>query len=256
MNLPKHIAVIMDGNGRWAKQRGLSRKEGHLAGADAVHALVIACAKRQIPYLTLYAFSTENWNRPKEEVTYLFELFKKFVDKELPTLEKEGIRLRMIGDQENLPFATQKSLAYAIKRLDKGDKLTLTLALNYSARDEILNATRSLIREILQEKKQLSKQVGGYFNELELEEKIQNITQDTFQKHLYAPQLPDPDLIIRTSGELRLSNFLLYQAAYSELYFTDVLWPDFKDQDLEKALQSYANRKRRFGLIDEQVDGK
>lgn len=258
MTLPKHIAIIMDGNGRWATQRGLSRSEGHLAGAKTVEVVIKECLRHKIPHLSLYAFSTENWNRPQEEVNYLFELFCQFVKSELPLMLEEGIRFSMIGDKTKLPQSAQEALEHAISETKNGKNLELTLAINYSGTQEILHAVRQSVTEILLQNKQKiqsvidnkkkSEDVLAYLTSLF---DATQYTEQNLRSNLYLPSLPDPDLIIRTSGELRLSNFYLLQAAYAEFYFTDTLWPDFSAGDFEKALIAYQNRKRRFGKIDE-----
>lgn len=257
MTLPKHIAIIMDGNGRWATQKGLSRSEGHLAGAKTVEVVIKECLRHKIPHLSLYAFSTENWNRPQEEVNYLFELFCQFVKSELPLMLEEGIRFSMIGDKKRLPETAKKALEQAINETKDGQNLELTLAINYSGTQEILHAVRQSAAEIILQNKQkiqtvidnksddLIQYLTSFFDDT-------HYTEQNLRSNLYLPNLPDPDLIIRTSGELRLSNFYLLQAAYAEFYFTDTLWPDFSAEDFEKALAAYKNRKRRFGKIDEQ----
>lgn len=259
MVLPKHIAIIMDGNGRWATKQGLSRSEGHLAGAKTVETVIKECLRHKIPHLSLYAFSTENWNRPQGEVNYLFELFCQFVKSELPLMLEEGIRFSMIGDKKRLPETAQKALAHAIEETKSGKNLELTLAINYSGTQEILHAIRQSAAEILLQNKQKIQTVINENNKSEdIVQYLTSLFDDThyteqnLRNHLYLPDLPDPDLIIRTSGELRLSNFYLLQAAYAEFYFTDTLWPDFSAEDFEKALTAYQNRKRRFGKIDEQ----
>lgn len=230
--LPRHIAVIMDGNGRWAKQRGLPRREGHEAGSEAVRALVRECRALGIPYLTVYAFSKENWQRPQAEVSHLFDLFTRFVRQEVPELIERDIRLGMIGDRADLPFSVRKALDYAINRTASGKSMLFTLALSYSGREEIVRAARTLIASGL---------------------KPGDVTEDRLRQALDNPGLPDPDLLIRTSGEQRISNFLLFQSAYTELYFSDKLWPDFDAAELHAALNSYAARTRRFGKTDEQT---
>ncbi|MGN1038899.1 MAG: isoprenyl transferase [Mailhella sp.] len=230
---PQHIAVIMDGNGRWAKKRNLPRSEGHLAGVDAVRTLVRECQKRGIAYVTVYAFSKENWQRPEKEVKFLFDLFLRFLRQELPELMKGNIRLSFIGDSDGLPFTLRHALEYAINKTAANTSLVLTLAVNYSGKDEILRAARHALRAQLQP---------------------EELDESKFRSFFYAPDIPDPDLIIRTSGEERLSNFLLFQSAYSEFYFTPVLWPDFGPEELNKALESYESRIRRFGKTNDQLD--
>ncbi len=223
-NLPAHIAIIMDGNGRWATARGLPRAEGHRAGAKTVRAVVEECRRLGIPYLTLYAFSSENWNRPKTEITALFQLLLEFLAIETPNLVQQGIALRVLGDLEGMPAPQRAALRHSMVKTSGGGAMTLNLAINYGARAEIVRACQSLAQKASKE-----------------------ITEETFAASLYTHGQPDPDLLIRTSGELRLSNFLLWQCAYSELYFTKTLWPDFDAAELALALRSYAGRQRRFG---------
>lgn len=255
MTLPKHIAIIMDGNGRWAEERGLKRSEGHLAGANAVRIALQECLRLGIPHLSLYAFSTENWKRPQEEVNFLFKLFCDFVQKELPLMLQEGVKLSVVGNREKLPFTTQKALNYALDKTKDGKKIELTLALNYSGSDEILRAGRFSALELLQQEDVLEKlqqkarskeDFKAYLKDILSEEAY---SLELFRQQLYLPYLPDPDLIIRTSGELRLSNFFLLQAAYSELYFTSTYWPDFDEKEFQLALDAYTKRKRRFGAL-------
>lgn len=229
--LPYHIAIIMDGNGRWAKQRGQPRLFGHHQGVKTVREITEACAEIGIKWLTLYAFSTENWNRPILEVTGLMGLLLETTRKELDTLLKNDIRLNIIGDVNKLPEATRKVLQEAVIRTKDNKGLCLSLALNYSARWEILDAVNRIIKEnpeIL-------------------------VTEDVFRKALASSEIPDPELLIRTSGEKRISNFLLWQCAYTEFYFTDILWPDFSKSDLYLAIENYQQRERRFGQISEQL---
>lgn len=228
---PQHVAIIMDGNGRWAAARGLPRSEGHKAGTQSARRIVEECLDLGISHLTLYTFSKENWKRPKAEVSFLFGLLVDFIAKELPSLEKRGVQLRVLGDVEGLPFAVRKALGHACERTAANTAMVLNLALNYSGREEILRACRLCME---------AGQKGG------------SVTEDALAEHLYTAGQPDPDLIIRTSGELRLSNFLLFQSAYSELHFTDALWPDFGAQHLHSALDDFALRKRRFGGAEEE----
>jgi undecaprenyl diphosphate synthase len=234
--LPRHIAVIMDGNGRWAKKRGASRIFGHRSATKSVREVTEECAKLGIEYLTLYAFSTENWARPKIEVDALMELLVSSLRKELNTLMKNNVRLNAIGDISGLPGNCRNELKDTIKETADNKGLLLTLALNYSGRWDILNATREYAKAVKEGK-----------------EYTENITEDIFSEYMITKGMPDPELLIRTSGELRISNFLLWQLAYTELYFTDVLWPDFRKNHLKEALESYQNRERRFGKISEQV---
>ncbi len=230
--LPAHIAVIMDGNGRWAQERGLSRSEGHKAGVRAAKAIVTECRTIGIRHLTLYTFSQENWGRPKDEVSLLFQLLVSFLGDELPSMERNGISLRVFGDLDGLPLAARTALRHAISRTSRCSDMIVNLALNYSGREEILRATRTLIRRGV---------------------RPEDVTEDAFRECLYSAGQPDPDLLIRTSGELRTSNYLPFQSAYSELYFTTTYWPDFTPAELHKALRDYAGRSRRFGLTQEQI---
>ncbi|RUA11509.1 MAG: isoprenyl transferase [Flavobacteriia bacterium] len=235
--LPRHVAVIMDGNGRWAKKRGLSRVLGHRKGVNAVRETVEAAAELNIEALTLYTFSTENWNRPKSEVDTLMNILVNSLQKELPTFQKNNVRLNTIGNIERLPSKAFKKLTDTIQATEKNTGLTLTLALNYGSREEIVNMTRTISKRIVN-------------NELKLEEIDENIINN----HLYTFTLPDVDFLIRTSGELRISNFLLWQIAYAEFYFTEVLWPDFNKEDFYKAIINYQSRERRFGKTSEQIE--
>jgi undecaprenyl diphosphate synthase len=234
--LPRHIAVIMDGNGRWAQKRGASRIFGHKSATKSVREVTEECAELGIEYLTLYAFSTENWGRPKREVDALMELLVSSLRKELDTLMKNNVRLRAIGDLTGLPDKCQNELKDTIKETTENNGLILTLALNYSGRWDILNATKEYVKAVENGK-----------------ENPESISEDVLSNYMVTKGMPDPELLIRTSGELRISNFLLWQLAYTELYFTDVLWPDFRRNHLQKALVSYQKRERRFGKIREQV---
>ena len=235
-NLPKHIAIIMDGNGRWAKKQGLMRAFGHENGTKSVRTVVESCAKLGISNLTLYAFSTENWNRPSLEVETLMKLLITSLQKELPTLQKNNIRLSAIGNIELLPASAQKQLLEVIDNTKENSQMTLTLALSYGSREEIVTAVKNICNKV---KNNIIS--------------IDNIDELIINQHLYTQNLPDVDLLIRTSGEHRISNFLLWQIAYAELYFTDVLWPDFKEDDLYEAIISYQKRERRFGKTSEQI---
>jgi undecaprenyl diphosphate synthase len=231
-NLPKHIAITMDGNGRWAKSKGKLRIFGHKNGVKAVRDTVEGAAKIGIEYLTLYAFSSENWNRPEKEVNALMTLLVSAINKETKTLMDNNIRLSTIGDINKLPSKAQKELQEAIIKTKNNTKMTLVLALSYSGRWEILNAVKNIIKD---------------------GKDPEEINETTFQQYLTTKSVPDPELLIRTSGEYRISNFLLWQIAYSELYFTDTLWPDFRRADLEKAILNYQKRERRFGKTTEQL---
>ena len=235
-NLPKHLSIIMDGNGRWAKQKGLLRAMGHENGTKSVKATIEACAKLGIEFLTLYAFSTENWNRPKLEVETLMKLLVNSLKKELQTLKDNNIKLNAIGNLEKLPKSAQKELLDVIEATKDNSRMTLTLALSYGSREEIVNAVRNISHKV---KNNIIS--------------IDTIDDSIINEHLYTRNLPDVDLLIRTSGEHRISNFLLWQIAYAELYFTDVLWPDFKEHHLYEAILSYQKRERRFGKTSEQI---
>lgn len=235
-NLPKHLAIIMDGNGRWAKKQGLLRAIGHENGTKAVKQTVESCAKIGIEYLTLYAFSTENWNRPKLEVDALMNILVNSLKKELPTLIKNDIRLNTIGNTDLLPSKARRQLLEVIEQTKSNNRMTLTLALSYGSREELISAFKKITEKI-------------NTNQLT----TADINEATINQHLYTYDLPDVDLVIRTSGEHRISNFLLWQIAYAELYFTDVLWPDFREKDLHEAIISYQQRERRFGKTSEQV---
>ncbi|HRO09372.1 MAG TPA: isoprenyl transferase [Saprospiraceae bacterium] len=234
--LPHHIAIIMDGNGRWAKLQGKPRVFGHKSGVTAVREVTEAAAEIGIKYLTLYAFSTENWSRPSIEVNALMSLLVETVRKELDTLKKNNIRLFAIGDLSQLPDKTRKALLEGIEKTKYNTRMTLVLALNYSARFEILNAAKKMAETINKDGK-----------------RVDEIGTEEFSSYLTTNGIPDPELLIRTSGEQRISNFLLWQIAYSELYFTPVLWPDFKKEHFYSAIIDYQNRERRFGMTSEQI---
>jgi len=229
-HLPKHIAIIMDGNGRWAKERGYDRIYGHQHGIVSVRECAEAAAEIGIEFLTLYAFSTENWNRPQEEVDALMELLIDTIVKETPTLNENNIRLLAIGDLKRLPAGAHEKLTKCIKQTEKNTRSSLVLALSYSSRWEIRNATKLIAEEVLAGKL-----------------KTDDITDDTITQHLTTKGIPDPDLMIRTSGELRISNFLLWQLAYTELYFTETHWPDFRKENFYEAIFEFQKRERRFG---------
>ena len=226
--LPNHVAIIMDGNGRWAKQHGLPRFEGHQAGAQNIHPIIKYLNQRRIKYVTLYGFSTENWNRPEDEVNGLLYLFEESINKYGAELQKNGIKLRHLGHLEELPQGLQIAINKAIELTKNNTGVTLSFALNYGGRLEILDALRHIIAEGIP---------------------VQNIDEKLFNSYLYTAGLPDVDLLIRTGGEFRISNFLIWQAVYSEYYFTEVLWPDFNQKELEKALLAYSQRRRRFGRL-------
>ncbi len=235
-NLPKHIAIIMDGNGRWAKEKGLLRVFGHENGTKSVRTTVESCAELGIENLTLYAFSTENWNRPKLEVKTLMQLLISSLKKEMSTMQKNSIRLNAIGNLEHLPTKVRKELLHVIDKTKDNTRMTLTLALSYGSRDELVNATKQICNKVKN-------------NIISAE----NIDETLINQHLYTQNLPDVDLLIRTSGEKRISNFLLWQIAYAELYFTDVFWPDFTNENLYEAIINYQKRERRFGKTSEQL---
>ena len=235
--LPKHLAIIMDGNGRWAKQKGFLRTIGHENGATAVKRTVEQCARLGIPYLTLYAFSTENWNRPKFEVDMLMKLLVKALKKEVKTLQENNIKLNAIGNLDLLPTAVRKELTEVLDKTKNNTRLTLSLALSYGSRNELIEAIKVISDKVK----------NNIISSDAIDESVIN-------KHLYTHNLPDVDLLIRTSGEQRISNFLLWQIAYAELYFCEVLWPDFSNEHLLEALQAYQNRERRYGKTSEQIN--
>lgn len=234
--LPRHIAIIMDGNGRWAQEQGQDRLFGHYHGVESVRDIVEGCAELGIGYLTLYAFSTENWDRPQYEVTGLMELLVATIRKEAEALHKNNIRLHVIGDMSMMPDYARQELNEALEMTVKNTGLNLVMALSYSGRWELLRAVKTIAEEVS----------SGRLN-------LDTITQDTLEQHLCTSGFPDPELMIRTSGECRISNFLLYQLAYAELYFTDVRWPDFRKEHLHKAIIDYQNRERRFGKTSAQI---
>lgn len=231
-NLPGHVAIIMDGNGRWAKSRGLPRVEGHRLGAESVRAVVRAAAEVGIKFLTLYAFSVENWNRPKDEVDTLMKYLARFLRKEVGELSKNNVRLEVIGQEWRLPEAVQAQLRQTREKLCKNSGLTLVLALSYGGRTEIVETTRAIAGKVR----------DGVLDPEEITERV-------FAEHLYTRHCPDPDLLIRTSGEMRVSNFLLWQISYAEFVVTPVLWPDFRKAEFFEALEEYARRHRRFGAL-------
>ncbi len=232
--VPRHVAIIMDGNGRWARQRRWNRIRGHREGIESVRAVVRAARSAGVRYLTLYAFSSENWGRPTSEVRALMGMLRRFLRVEVPELKSQGVRVRAIGDLASLPEPSLAAVRWAEAETRGCEVLDLVLALSYGGRAEILSAVRGL---------------------LETGAAPEAVDEEQFRKFLYAPDLPDPDLLVRTSGELRVSNFLLWQIAYAELYVTDVLWPDFREEAFREALDDYAQRERRFGLTAEQIRG-
>ena len=234
--IPRHIAIIMDGNGRWAKRQGMARMFGHRQGVETVHRITEAAAELGVEYLTLYAFSTENWNRPKEEVDALMVLLVDTIVKETPTLMKNNVSLQTIGDLSRLPQATRNKFLECIEQTSQNTGLTLVIALSYSARWEMIEAT---------------KRIASAVKEGEL--LLEDINEELLSNYMTTAQMPDPDLLIRTSGELRISNFLLWQLAYSELYFTNCLWPEFTNEEFYHAIVDYQHRERRFGKTSEQI---
>lgn len=239
LRLPNHIAIIMDGNGRWAKEKGEDRLYGHLHGVESVRNVVEGAAELGIKYLTLYAFSTENWDRPEYEVSGLMELLVDTIHNEVPTLNKNNIKLHVIGDVNMLPNAAKNELKEALEATSTNTGLNLIMALSYSSRWEIVNAVKQIADDV---------QAGKLLTE--------DISQNTIQQYLTTKNFPDPELMIRTSGEYRISNFLLYQLAYSELYFTNTLWPDFRKENLYAAILDFQGRERRFGKTGEQIKGE
>lgn len=227
-NLPRHIAIIMDGNGRWAQKRGLPRLEGHIAGVSAVRRVVEACRDLGISYLTLYTFSTENWRRPKDEVEGLMMLLREQLRSQTPELKEKGVRVLVIGKREELPEDLQEQIRQSEEETAQNKDLHLVLAINYGGRAEIINACRMLIEAVKKGE-------------------CDDVDEDTFHSFLYTKNIPDPDLLIRTAGEKRVSNFLLWQIAYTEFYITETLWPDFTKEDLLLAIEDYKRRKRKFG---------
>ncbi len=230
--VPRHVAVIMDGNGRWAKERGLPRREGHRAGADSVREVLEGCTELKVEFLTLYAFSSENWKRPKAEVKALMVLLERFLKDKTPELIEKNVRLQAIGRLNDLPAAAVNQLHRSIEATADNSGLTLILALSYGGREEIIDGVKSVLRNVQE----------GHLDPAMLD-------PDVFGKHLYTRYYPDPDLLIRTSGEMRLSNFLLWQVSYAEIYVTKKYWPDFRKADLREAVADYGKRQRRFGAV-------
>ena len=230
--IPQHVAIIMDGNGRWATQQGKERYEGHIEGVVSVRACIKAARRHGVRYLTLYAFSTENWGRPQEEVDALMQLFCRSVTNETPELVKEGVCVRIIGRRDRFSEDVRERLLHIENSTAGGDKLTLVLAFDYSSRDEIMRGVRTLAERVAKGELQSG-----------------DITEQSISESLYTADIPDPDFIIRTSGECRLSNFLLWQASYAEMYFPQTLWPDFREEAFDKAMEVYAERDRRYGVL-------
>lgn len=235
--IPEHVAIIMDGNGRWAKQRNKERYEGHIAGVESVRAVVRAAVRRGVSWLTLYAFSTENWGRPSAEVDAIMELFCRTVASEAEDLANQGVRVRIMGERTRFSTTVLEMIDRIEEATKGGERLTLVLAFNYSSRREMVLAAQNIARRV----------ANGEIS-------ADAIDEATFAASLMTYDIPDPDLIIRTSGECRLSNFLLWQASYSEFYFPEVLWPDFKEEEFDKALEVYATRERRYGLVEAKVE--
>jgi undecaprenyl diphosphate synthase len=234
--LPRHVAIIMDGNGRWAQSRGLRRIRGHVSGAESARVVVRQARQLGISYLTLFAFSEENWQRPPMEIRALMGLLRRYLHQELAEMQENQISLRAIGDLERLPRSVQQDLAQTMAATATGAQMVLTLALSYGGRTEIVQAARHLAQDLL----------SGRIRSEEIDSAL-------FSRYLYTAAMPDPDLLIRTSGEYRMSNFLLWQSAYTELYITDTLWPDFREEEFLKALVAYQQRERRYGLTPEQI---
>lgn len=236
VKIPEHLAIIMDGNGRWAKAQGQPRIAGHRKGAEVVRDIVEYTSELGVSYLTLYTFSMENWLRPKDEVNFLMELLESYLENETQVLDENNIRLAVSGRTHLLPEKTEKVVEKAIEKLSGNTGMVLNLAISYGGRSEIVDAARKMAQLVIQGEVELSK-----------------VERDEFGQFMYNPDIPDIDLLMRTSGEIRISNFMLWRAAYSELFFTDCLWPDFSRKNIDEAFEEYANRVRRFGMTDEQV---
>ncbi|MGQ9887548.1 MAG: isoprenyl transferase [Aggregatilineales bacterium] len=234
VEIPRHVAIIMDGNGRWAKARGLPRTEGHRHGTENLRRILRACVEFGVEILTIYAFSTENWKRPRAEVRVLMSILEMVIDRELHELHDNGVQIRHIGELNGIDPILQRKIRHACEYTRNNSKLILNVAFNYGGRDEIVHAVRRIIADGIPP---------------------EDIDEALLSRYMYTGSLPDPDLIIRTSGEIRSSNFLVWQGAYSEFYFTPVYWPDFDKEELRKALVEYSRRTRRFGMIDEQING-
>jgi undecaprenyl diphosphate synthase len=248
--IPQHIAIIMDGNGRWATERGKERSFGHQAGVDAVRRITSECTRLGVKFLTLYTFSTENWSRPSDEIAALMGLVLTSLEDEI--FMKNNVRFRVIGDINRLPDNVQQKLRETEEHTAKNDTMTMVVALSYSSRWEITEAVRQIVTEVNDLElplMQLKKLVTGGI-------RAEDITEETISRHLQTSFMPDPDLLIRTGGELRISNYLLWQIAYSELYFCDTYWPDFSEEDLHKAIESYQSRQRRYGKTEAQVESE
>lgn len=233
-NRPKHVAIIMDGNGRWAQKRNLPRSAGHRQGTENLRTIIRAAVEFDVQILTIYAFSTENWSRPRKEVQLLLQILEMVIDRELRELNENGVQIRHIGELDGIPERVQKKVREACETTVQNQRLILNVAFNYGGRDEIVHAVQQIIREGVP---------------------AEAVTEDMISTHLYTSGLPDPDLVIRTSGEYRLSNFLIWQGSYAEYYYTDVLWPDFNRERFLEALDDYSQRRRRFGKTDAQIEG-
>lgn len=244
--IPKHIAIIMDGNGRWAKEKGKIRLEGHRAGANALENILECCGKIGVKYLTVYAFSTENWKRPKMEVEGLMNLFSRYLDNKKKELKKQGVKLLVTGAKENVSQKLLKKIEETENYLSDCENIVFNIAFNYGGRREIVDAVNKVLEKKFLEQNQVAEN-GGF-----VERKAENfkITEEEFSKYMYRPEIPDPELVIRTSGEFRISNFLLWEIAYSEFYITDKYWPDFDEKELEKAILSFNKRDRRYGGLN------
>lgn len=234
--VPNHVAIIMDGNGRWAKQRGLSRTEGHKRGVDTVRSTVESAANLGIKYITLFGFSSENWERPVDEVSYLMNLIRIYMKNEIEELQKNKVRLKVIGDRSKLDGDIVRSIEKCEEETKNNDRITVTIALSYGGRQDIVSAVKKMVKDA----------VHGNIS-------VEDLTTEDFSSYLSTSGIPDPDLMIRTSGEMRISNFLIWQLAYSELYFSNTLWPDFSEQDLIEAIEDYNARDRRFGKLSDKV---
>ena len=266
--IPKHIAIIMDGNGRWAKERGKIRLEGHRAGAGSLEKILKHAGNIGVKYLTVYAFSTENWKRPEKEVNGLMDLFAKYLDKEKKTLKKQGVKLLVTGAKENISQKLLKKIEETEEYLADCENIIFNIAFNYGGRREIVDAVNKVLQtKLLNKKRIVDEQFDNENNGLNVTEKVVNgfvdknmdknenienlkITEEEFSKYMYRPEIPDPELVIRTSGEFRISNFLLWEIAYSEFYITDVYWPDFHEKELDKAILSFNKRDRRYGGLN------
>lgn len=257
--IPKHIAIIMDGNGRWAKKRGKIRLEGHRAGANSLEKILRHAGNIGVKYLTVYAFSTENWKRPEKEVNGLMDLFAKYLDKEKKNLKKQGVKLLITGSRENISQKLLKKIEETENYLADCENIVFNIAFNYGGRREIVDAVNKVLQSKILASEQFNnennglnvtkKVVNGFVNKKENLENVK-ITEEEFSKYMYRPEIPDPELVIRTSGEFRISNFLLWEIAYSEFYITDVYWPDFDEKELDKAILSFNKRNRRYGGLN------